>query len=197
MPKRNVQIIGELIQIPETMSGVECRLVPGYEGRYAVGNDGIIWSCVNRGKRAIGDKWWMIKQSIGTNNYKNVVLSLHKLKHPWCVHTLVLTVFVGHRPSKKHQCRHLDGNPLNNHIENLAWGTARENYMDRIRHGTNRLDTRGSECTWAKLKESDIVEIHRLRAQGYTLKHVSRLFGISRTHISSIESGRIWKHVPL
>lgn len=34
-------------------------------------------------------------------------------------------------------CRHLDGNSLNNAIENLAWGTSSDNAEDSIRHGTH------------------------------------------------------------
>lgn len=32
-------------------------------------------------------------------------------------------------------CRHLDGNPLNNHYTNLRWGTYQENADDRVLHG--------------------------------------------------------------
>jgi hypothetical protein len=33
-------------------------------------------------------------------------------------------------------CRHLDGNPINNRLENLRWGTHKENKADAIKHGT-------------------------------------------------------------
>ena len=39
-----------------------------------------------------------------------------------------------HRPV----IRHLDGNPANNRIENLAWGTHSENAQDRERHKAER-----------------------------------------------------------
>ncbi len=50
------------------------------------------------------------------------------------VHRLMLETFVGPRP-EGYICRHLDGDPTNNHLSNLCWGTPRENYDDTIRHG--------------------------------------------------------------
>lgn len=52
------------------------------------------------------------------------------------VHKLVLLAFHGPKPFPKAQCRHLDGNRMNNRETNLCWGTARENYNDKVAHGT-------------------------------------------------------------
>lgn len=52
------------------------------------------------------------------------------------VHTLVLEAFVGPRPEGC-EARHLDGNPLNAALTNLAWGTHGENNRDQVRHGTH------------------------------------------------------------
>jgi HNH endonuclease len=51
------------------------------------------------------------------------------------VHSLVLGAFVGIRPTPSHQCRHLDGNPQNNVLSNLKWGTASEQRLDDVAHG--------------------------------------------------------------
>lgn len=51
-------------------------------------------------------------------------------------HTLVLAAFVGPRPAGM-DARHLDGNPGNNRLDNLAYGTRAENMQDKRRHGTN------------------------------------------------------------
>lgn len=48
------------------------------------------------------------------------------------VHRLVLEAFVGPRPPGK-QCRHLNGDSLDNRLENLAWGTNQEDCEDRRR----------------------------------------------------------------
>lgn len=51
------------------------------------------------------------------------------------VHRLVLITFVGPCPDGM-ECRHLDGNPSNNRVDNLRWGTKIENSNDRWYHDT-------------------------------------------------------------
>lgn len=53
------------------------------------------------------------------------------------VHILVAAAFIGPRPAGLH-IRHLDGDPTNPRVENLAYGTPRENALDTLRHGRNR-----------------------------------------------------------
>lgn len=65
------------------------------------------------------------------------------------VHTLVLENFAGSRPPGL-QCRHLDGNPNNNCVLNLCWGTPKENQRDRILHGTGQAGKKRGPCKKTK-----------------------------------------------
>lgn len=47
-------------------------------------------------------------------------------------HVLVLIHFGRLKPTPKHICRHLDGDKLHNYIDNLAWGTYWDNFMDYV-----------------------------------------------------------------
>lgn len=60
------------------------------------------------------------------------------------VHVLVLEAFVGPRPAGQ-QTRHLDGDPGNNHLSNLRWGTMSENAFDIVRHGRHN-SARKTHC---------------------------------------------------
>ncbi len=51
------------------------------------------------------------------------------------VHKLVAEAFIGPRPEGL-QVRHLDGNPRNNNVTNLVYGTSKENHADMVTHGT-------------------------------------------------------------
>lgn len=50
------------------------------------------------------------------------------------VHRLVLEAFVGPCPEGQ-EARHLNGDPADNRLENLAWGTSSENKADMIAMG--------------------------------------------------------------
>lgn len=52
------------------------------------------------------------------------------------VHRLVLAAFTGHFPHGMQVC-HNNGDPTDNRIENLRWGTYSDNVYDRVLHGTH------------------------------------------------------------
>ena len=47
--------------------------------------------------------------------------------HTYKIHRLVCEAFHGVQPKGSNVCMHLDENAANNHFENLAWGTQKEN----------------------------------------------------------------------
>lgn len=57
------------------------------------------------------------------------------------VHRLVLEAFVGPCPTEM-EARHLNGDRMDNRLENLRWGTKSENAYDKIRHGTHTKTSR-------------------------------------------------------
>jgi hypothetical protein len=62
--------------------------------------------------------------------------SSHKTKSRPRMHRVILTAFAGPCPPRM-ECRHFNGDPLDNRSENLPWGTRSENVMDLVRHGTH------------------------------------------------------------
>lgn len=54
------------------------------------------------------------------------------------VHRLVLLAFVGPPATNSAEVCHIDGNPANNQLANLRWGSSSENKADQVRHGTHR-----------------------------------------------------------
>lgn len=52
------------------------------------------------------------------------------------VHALMAAAFIGPRPNEQ-EVRHLNGNPSDNRIENLTYGSKSENAYDSIEHGTH------------------------------------------------------------
>lgn len=102
------------------------------------------------------------------------------------VHVLVLLAFVGPCPEGM-ECRHLDGNPANNRLDNLCWGTGSENWNDKRRHGTLNI-LRGEDCPYSKLTEDTVREI-RKRYKRYsrgkdTQKSMAKEFGLHQGTVS-------------
>src|SRR6185295_1844206 len=107
--------------------------VVGYENLYEVSDYGDVRS-YHRNRLCI------LKPYIHNDRYHYVQLSKDGVPKWFQVHRLVLEAFVGLCPSGK-ECRHLDGNGLNNKRRNLKWGTMSENQRDRISQGnSNRGD---------------------------------------------------------
>lgn len=119
------------------------RPIPGWEGHYEVSNKGRVKSLrrtVPHGRSGTITKSERIMRpaSHKSSGHEYVNLKFDGHKERRYVHELVLTTFVGERP-KGYECRHLNDDPHNNALENLAWGTRSENGLDRTRNGRNYL----------------------------------------------------------
>lgn len=141
------------------------RPVPGFPGYY-VGNDGSMWSMWKLrhrpGKGRTGNEVYLSEtlRQLKTKNsrgYRRVMLYKEGKPHEFGVHRLVLLVFVGACPEGK-ECCHKDGNPSNNHVSNLYWGTKSENTQDQIRHGTFQKIIEGSRKFHTGRKVTDEVK---------------------------------------
>lgn len=107
----------------------------------------------------------------------------------WKVHRVVLETFVGPCPPGK-ECLHRNGIKTDNRLKNLRWGTRKENMRDAVLHGTHvGLSNRGEGNPNAKLSDSDVAEIRRLKGK-ISAKEISLRFGVQRDTIYSIHSGK-------
>lgn len=82
------------------------------------------------------------------------------------------------------------GNKNNNKIENLRYGTAKENSDDKIIHGTK---IEGSKIGTSKLEEKDIINIRELNKQGISQGKLAKMYNVTQPAISYIISKRNWK----
>src|SRR5262245_48538865 len=107
------------------------------------------------------------------------------------VHCLVLIAFKGPRPDGM-VARHLDGNRLNNHADNLEGSTQSENLADRYLHGT---DFRGEGHPNSKLTDSEIRVIRNLASLGISKVEISKIFSVTPSNIGQIVRRKSWTHV--
>lgn len=118
------------------------RPVAGYEDSYEVSHIGRVrsvgrWRNTRRGESNRWQPGKLLKQE-KRSKYGHRRVTLYNNRNPVrrAVHQLVLEAFVGPRPDGL-WVLHRDGNPSNNHVRNLYFGTPSENQYDRVRHGNN------------------------------------------------------------
>lgn len=130
--------------------------------------------------------------SSGSGTHPGRILKTHIDSRGYCVnafmkngtmrskytHALVLTTFVGHRVGN-FECRHVNGNPLDNRLGNLCWDTRKANRADR----TNE----------ARLSSAIRLEIKRLLAAGSNIKTIVNNTGVSPTAVRMIKRGGYWR----
>ena len=100
--------------------------VVGYEGRYEVGKDGSVWS-LNYQRTGQRKK----KQPSVHNKHDYLLVTLYKdgSEKARLVHQLVLNAYLP-KPSEDLEVLHINSVPADNRLENLAWGTRKENMND-------------------------------------------------------------------
>lgn len=104
------------------------------------------------------------------------------------VHRLVLQSFGIFPTEENMECRHIDGNPKNNHIENLEWGTRRENIEDLKKHS--------GKYPRAIVPDETAMEI----LQRFTGKHgeqtqLAEEYGLGLSTVNKIINGRHYVHL--
>lgn len=119
--------------------------VVGYEGHYSVSDRGRVrseerFTVTKRGvQRFIRER--ILRPAPGARGHLGVVLYLSESKGLKYVHHLVMEAFVGPRP-EGFDIRHLNGNPSDNRLSNLRYGTRRENVLDTVHHGMHHYARR-------------------------------------------------------
>lgn len=105
------------------------------------------------------------------------------------VSNLVCELAHGPAPTPRHEAAHSCGKGHEACInpKHLRWATRTENSADMIAHGTT---LRGTKHPSAKLTEDDVATIRGLR--GLPLKELAARFGVSRSTISAVQTGKGW-----
>lgn len=166
------------------MAQEEWRDIPGFEGRYQASTHGRVRSVdqvrevIVNGKMQIRHyKGRILRAGKSADGHLSVVLGRRYGSMP--VHTAVALAFIGPRPDGFDVC-HNDGDPTNNHIENLRYDTRTNNILDVYRQG-------GS---WRKLSLNDMRGIKELLNSGISGHSIAKKYGVSDTTVSRIKLKR-------
>ena len=158
---------------------------------YWAGSDGSIWSCNKHNRNGKIGQWRKLKTPNDQDGHLRATMFCNSQRRQMFVHQVILMAFVGTCPDGL-ECRHLDGNPYNNSLSNLCWGTHLENMADKGKHGTT---AKGETNGFSKLTESEVVLIRQLWQDGNLMKDIAGQFNTDPTNVSSIVKRKTWKHL--
>lgn len=110
------------------------------------------------------------------------------------VHRLVAEAFI----PNLNNCpcvNHLDGNKLNNVVDNLEWTSYAKNNKHALANEL-RHTVKGVKHPKSKLTENDVLELRSRYATGkYTFATLGRIYGVSYQTVQGIINKKYWKHL--
>lgn len=180
--------------------------IENYEKLYAVTEDGKIWSYPKSSRNPDGMWLQFIKRTVkrivaGDYVPLSVYLWKNKEKHAFLVHRLVAKAYIPN-PSNKPMVNHKDGNPLNNHVNNLEWATGFENMKHASQAGLlvqftekqckNRVEMgkKYQKCTIKARRKFSMIEAKMIK-NIYNITHrsfaaIARAYNVSAKTIENI-----------
>lgn len=142
--------------------------IPGYEGKYSIDKKGNVYSHFS-GRYLKGGV---------SSGYKSVGLGKGNTKR---VHRLVLEAFKPKDKDDNRVCNHIDGDKLNNNLNNLEWVTQSENILHAISIGAFKRQ---------KIFKDDLDKIDKMLKIGLTRHEIARCFNVSHSHICVLMKGK-------
>uniref|UniRef100_A0A6M3KG44 Putative structural protein n=1 Tax=viral metagenome TaxID=1070528 RepID=A0A6M3KG44_9ZZZZ len=125
--------------------------------------------------------------------YKCVGLMKNKKLHYRRIAPLILETFISPRPKGKYAC-HKSLNSFNNNLNNLYWGTPKQNSQDMVR--ANR-QAKGEQNGFARFNKEEIIKIRKSYnpLKGISHRFLAKKYKTSRSHIARIIKREAWKHI--
>ena len=158
--------------------------IKGFEN-YAVDDQGNIFSLPKKTRKGIR----ILKSIVGKNGYPMLDLCKDGQIKRFLVHRLIAQTLLPN-PNNKEQVNHINGNKLDNRLENLELNTRSENQKHAIKIGLR--SAKGEKNSQCKITEQEVLYIRNSEEKGSIL---AKKLNISQTTISQIRNGKTWTHI--
>lgn len=185
------------------MSGYRIKDIEGYEGRYAVTDDGRVWSYPKKTGNNRSGRWLKISYSglyhkVGLYDENMVCRHLN-------LHRLLAQAYIPN-PDNLPQVNHINGDKTDNRLENLEWVTASQNSQHKWDTGlavasraTRLAAAKNISVANKKRRKFIPAEILTIRAmvksKNFSANQVAKCFKVSNGTINDIVHGKSYKEV--
>lgn len=172
------------------MANEEEVWVPAFqwEGLYEVSSLGRIRSVLRYAATSFGIRSYGGRHVTPIKRkYLVVNLTAKDRRKQLLLHSLVLMSFKGPRPERM-DCCHNNGNCHDPRLDNLRWGTRKENHSDKRQHGTLPL---GEDVHNAKLTEVSVREMRKCK----TTKEAAEVGKTTISNAHRVLTRKSWRHV--
>jgi hypothetical protein len=190
-------MLPQCTQPPLPLEAEEWRPLLGYEGLYEVSSLGRVrgmprpHAYPRRADRLL----YIGPNRPGPRGYLQVRLCRDGLEVTRKVHRLVAEAFLGPR-SAPFEVNHIDGDKTNNRASNLEWvspdANVRHAYASGLKVAARLTGERNAN---ARLTASAVRSIRQAVASGVTQECLALRYGVNRTTIEAVVTGRSWRHI--
>ena len=160
--------------------------IPDLQDWYYVSNYGRVYS------RFSG---LLIKPILIKAGYLEVRLSTkNNTQIPVLSHRLVMITFKPIPNPSNFEVNHIDGNKINNNINNLEWVTRQENILHAYQTGLKKA---GEAINFCKINEATVHEICRLLSMKKSTKEITEILNLQghKSLINEIKRRKNWKQI--
>lgn len=166
--------------------------ITGYKGIYQISNHGRLRRIWKKSRRNPEGKLKILNCSLSNDGYCKADLWKNKKRKTYRIHRLVSFEFI-ENPLNKPQVNHIDGNKINNHVDNLEWCTCSENIKHAYKTGLKKFTGKiyGEKNGSSKLTQKQVDQIKELKGLKKQ-KEIAKMFNVSPRTISDIYTGRTW-----
>ena len=161
------------------------KFIPEVKDRYFINELGELFTDFGERK---------LKDGVKNGYVKNGLVLKDGTSRAFFRHRLVMLCFAPREDADSLQVNHIDGNKLNNRLDNLEWCTNRENRIHAVEIGL-AARMRGEDNPASKLLESQVIDIIQDLLHHVPYSKIMKKYNCSKSTISAIKNKRNWRYL--